>query len=325
MMYKILWGLLVVLTLSLIALIDVQRFTATGLHFFVVGENQSSVPDECKEIKIAASFKTSKPVIFYDKTLLINPKLIYKLKMPEKYAGWYDVSAPPTLYNYNGSRPAIIFIGDSYTAGAAVQYNETFPFYLSQELDYNIINLGIGGYNTKQEVERLKKVGLKYKPKVVVIQFYHNDWENGYEIWSYMRNISVLLNHNGYDCLKDPLSNKDPVFMGLSKIYYRYNLKRRFDLFNPNVATPLDELHNLSLEYNFSVIFLLLPSPKWEEEKLINSCKQYGWDLVYLREETDFHGWKPPYTVSIENPHFSPRTHKEVAKLLSKRIKKLLR
>ena len=40
---------------------------------------------------------------------------------------------------------------------------------------YEVINIGIGGLNTPQEIHILEQVGLQYKPHLVILNFVLND------------------------------------------------------------------------------------------------------------------------------------------------------
>lgn len=72
----------------------------------------------------------------------------------------------------------IITIGDSFTYGQFVNTSENFSEILEDALNFNIkckniskfevINLGVGGYDIDYTIERFKKRGLKYNPNLVI-------------------------------------------------------------------------------------------------------------------------------------------------------------
>jgi lysophospholipase L1-like esterase len=80
-----------------------------------------------------------------------------------------------------GERRRILFLGDSLTLGWGVEKEETFEHLLEARLNAitptEIINLGIGNYNTTQEVHLLVDKGLKYDPDQVVLFYFINDAE----------------------------------------------------------------------------------------------------------------------------------------------------
>jgi lysophospholipase L1-like esterase len=74
-----------------------------------------------------------------------------------------------------------LFLGDSLTFGWGVAADATFEAILEAELGRTrpteVLNLGIGNYNTVQEVRLLEVKGLKYAPDDVVVFYFINDAE----------------------------------------------------------------------------------------------------------------------------------------------------
>ncbi len=75
----------------------------------------------------------------------------------------------------------IIVLGDSIAAGHHIEhYEDAFPMQLEKELGkrghkVEILNFGVSGYNTQQEVEILKDKGLQFQPDLVVLAYCLND------------------------------------------------------------------------------------------------------------------------------------------------------
>ena len=80
-----------------------------------------------------------------------------------------------------GDRHRIVFLGDSLTLGWGVEKEQTFEHLLEQHLSETrpteILNLGVGNYNTTQEVHLFVDKGLKYDPDEVVLFYFINDAE----------------------------------------------------------------------------------------------------------------------------------------------------
>lgn len=85
-------------------------------------------------------------------------------------------------------KPAGIFrvavIGDSFTNGQGVRYEDAYPFLVSQALNaagdsrrYEVLNLGIPGFNLRASIDRLRKIGLKYDPDLFIYGWTVNDIE----------------------------------------------------------------------------------------------------------------------------------------------------
>lgn len=82
----------------------------------------------------------------------------------------------------------ILVIGDSFAFGWGVTFEKTFPKRLEamlrsrnhQTREYaaiEVINAGIGNYNTAQELAWLRQEGVKYGPDEVLLAYYLNDPE----------------------------------------------------------------------------------------------------------------------------------------------------
>jgi hypothetical protein len=66
----------------------------------------------------------------------------------------------------------ILVIGDSYAFGECVSDNQTFAADLERLVDRSeVLNLGVHGYGTDQQLLRLQLDGLKYRPDVIVLAF----------------------------------------------------------------------------------------------------------------------------------------------------------
>jgi lysophospholipase L1-like esterase len=77
----------------------------------------------------------------------------------------------------------ILVIGDSVTFGHGATFETTYPYLLEQrlrrwkpEVRWEVWNLGVPGYNTRQELTYLKEVGPRFQPDLVIIGFYPNDF-----------------------------------------------------------------------------------------------------------------------------------------------------
>ena len=76
----------------------------------------------------------------------------------------------------------ILVLGDSVTFGHGSVYEHTYPYLLEQRLkawrpdvDWQVWNAAVPGYNTSQELAQLLEVGERFKPDLVVVGFFWND------------------------------------------------------------------------------------------------------------------------------------------------------
>lgn len=77
----------------------------------------------------------------------------------------------------------IVVIGDSIAAGYGIaRLEEMFPAILGERLrraglKIEVLNFGVTGYNTAQEVETLRARALAFAPDIVLVAYCHNDRE----------------------------------------------------------------------------------------------------------------------------------------------------
>lgn len=101
----------------------------------------------------------------------------------------------PVAINYHGLRDRdypyekpkdvtrILMVGDSLTFGFGVKAEDTFTKIIERELNkkgtgkYEVINAGVGNYNTEQELAYFVTEGFRYHPDYVVLGWYINDAE----------------------------------------------------------------------------------------------------------------------------------------------------
>ena len=76
----------------------------------------------------------------------------------------------------------ILVLGDSVTFGHGSVYETTYPYLLEQRLkrwrpdvDWQVWNAAVPGYNTSQEFAHLLEVGDRFHPDLVVVGFFEND------------------------------------------------------------------------------------------------------------------------------------------------------
>lgn len=80
----------------------------------------------------------------------------------------------------SAGRTRLVALGDSVTFGNDLAYPETWPALLELELRaldprVDVLDLGLGGYDTAQEVATLEDLGLAFAPERVLVGFCVND------------------------------------------------------------------------------------------------------------------------------------------------------
>jgi GDSL-like Lipase/Acylhydrolase family len=194
-----------------------------------------------------------------------------------------EISLEPTANTVR-----ILCLGDSLTFGNGVRFEDTYPKVLEGELNteelgkYEVINGGVPGYDTWQEIAYLKRDGVHFKPELVVIGVYAND------IVPKPANISRIIDSTGFtrkQGLVGLLSYNMIHFLKRSRLLLL--LRDRFgklmnrvspspeyqhqdSLLNGSIDTfvqrgwnevdnSFEELSNLSKKYQFDVVLVLFP------------------------------------------------------------------
>ena len=114
-------------------------------------------------------------------------------RLAPNYDGWF--AGVPVHINALGFRDSrnypldktantfrILVLGDSVTFGHGALSETTYPYLFEQKLkawrpdvDWQVWNLGVPGYNTTTELKVLERVGPLYKPDLVIVGFFEND------------------------------------------------------------------------------------------------------------------------------------------------------
>lgn len=205
----------------------------------------------------------------------------------------------------------VLILGDSFTFGEGVEVNERFDQQLKKlsipGKALEVINAGVMGYGTDQELLYLIHEGLKFKPNLVILMTYENDLED----------IMLDYNNTRYKP-KYTLNDKDLLLTGIpiplsSQIrdyfyvyaffYIKFSVKNyQPPAFDVNEATELfirleNEIHDLCRKNGIkflNVIFSSLESLEdlnvdWKNAILESNRRQriptVDLDPVFLNQE----------------------------------------
>jgi hypothetical protein len=72
--------------------------------------------------------------------------------------------------------PRVVVLGDSFSFGECVEDDESFPARLEQRIaPGEVLNLAVHGYGHDQQLLRLQRQGLAYRPDAVLLGFFNAD------------------------------------------------------------------------------------------------------------------------------------------------------
>jgi len=108
-----------------------------------------------------------------------------------------ETPAPASTATAADSRPVIVFLGDSLTAGYGVDPDEAFPALVQAKLDeaglrYRVVNAGVSGETSAGALRRLDWV-LAQPVAVVVVETGANDGLRGQDPETTRQNIQAIL------------------------------------------------------------------------------------------------------------------------------------
>jgi len=121
-------------------------------------------------------------------------------RLASNYTGWF--AGVPVHINGLGFRDdreyslakgpstfRILVLGDSVTFGHGSVYEHTYPYLTEQRLkawrpdiDWQVWNAAVPGYNTSQELAYLLEVGDRFQPDLVVVGFFDNDLSDNHPL-----------------------------------------------------------------------------------------------------------------------------------------------
>lgn len=132
----------------------------------------------------------------------------------------------------------IVMLGDSFVDGFSVPIEYRVSEVLEKQLGSgaDVVNLGVSGYSTDQELLMLESEGWKYRPDLVVLVLYYNDiWMNGQRLLARATFKPVFrLDGAGNPVLEDvPVPHPSPALEDRSKLYalIRDTIKRNYSVY----------------------------------------------------------------------------------------------
>jgi hypothetical protein len=118
----------------------------------------------------------------------LRPNLVYWHSSVD--GTWKNITNSRGFRNtrdYPYEKPAgtvrVLSLGDSHTQGNEVQQEETFSAVLERALaargqPAEVLNAGVSGFGTAEQLVLLENEGVKYRPDVVVLAFFANDFDD---------------------------------------------------------------------------------------------------------------------------------------------------
>lgn len=127
----------------------------------------------------------------------------------------------------------ILTVGDSFTWGAEVKDNETWPYHLQKISGFNVLNGGVGAYGADQIILRAEQLYKIYKPNYVILSISEESIAqvsfmsyNGYSKPYFIDEDGQITLKNQPVPLKSEILNKNfhTTFNNIAGYFYMYSL-----------------------------------------------------------------------------------------------------
>lgn len=297
-----------------------------------------------------------------------DPKLMYELKPHCDGTNAWGMRDPERELASDAFR--IAAIGDSITFGATVDADVTYPRQLEAMIAADatlapteVLNLGVMGYSTVQEVETLRTKGLRFGPRVVILQYFLNDDQIYTVIFDEMiRNLHAL-QLDAYVGALDPARGRlwhwvatTRTYLGIQMLLARLGRHEAAGVasdepanVNDNVITAyykdkdpvrlgLLELQQIARDHGLEVLVVLFPEysatpEEYAEESLkrqaevMAQCQSLGFhclDLIQqIRQSDDYRKVAGREFFMDTCCHETPRGYTIAAEIIFKELKRL--
>lgn len=216
----------------------------------------------------------------------------------------------------------IALLGDSFVFGWGVEQPASFVQVLENELNsrakelgferFEVLNFGVPGYSTFQEVGLFEEVGLRFKPDAVIVYFVENDFGLPFFINDFS-NPEALVAAGSYKQLHSQLPTEE-----------KERKEALFELIRPNKS--FERLLEISSPAGAKVFVTINPNRKVDKMYKLLSVLPRLPEIKYLnirpgvKDAIDRSG-APIETFSLKgDPHPSESKHKLIGEELFKQL-----
>lgn len=244
----------------------------------------------------------------------------------------------------------IVGLGDSFTFGYGVEVEDTYLARLERSLRQipvraEVINLGVSGAGTAEELIMLNEVGLRFEPDLVVVAYYRNDIGDNTRAGLYSVSDSGEL-HRTKDKYLPAVNMRDFLYsFGLYRYLAEHShlmcfvreatsaiVKRRMRAENARrkserdeerlTAALLDEIKRVCAERNIDFVVLDIPSDNYVSNLPAGFLTRVApEEIVDLRVPFKDHVPERLLYWARSDGHWTPMGHQVAAQALLERIR----
>jgi len=192
----------------------------------------------------------------------------------------------------------IVVLGDSFTEGYTVEFEELFSEVLKRRLSeqtgrrIEVINMGVGGYSTDQELLLYQTEGRQYHPDLTVLMFHDNDpwfnrqarygpWRRGYKPLFRLERETLHLTNTPVPPPSPPATPRPADATSPTETPLRDRLKGALSEHSEFYRWIRRRIKNTASVHDLAIALDLAGPPDTKEETSIRVPKEFG---VYRRE-----------------------------------------
>jgi lysophospholipase L1-like esterase len=234
-------------------------------------------------------------------------------------------SEPLPIGNPSVSR--IVVLGDSFTFGYRVDVASSFPSLLEQKLNqgatqkqFEVLNLGVCGYNTQDEALVLEHKGLPWQPDLVILSYVLNDPENQpvQPLNSYFHQPAMWERSNLARLAAKAIRDLQMKLWGGGD-YYRYLHAQDREKWN-GVLAAFDDIRSLTDGQQIPVLVAIFPETRLDREQwneypyqdihrqVTEISRDRGFEVIDLLDRFSEYPARS-LRVRLGDPHPSPFAH----------------
>lgn len=220
----------------------------------------------------------------------------------------------PTVKDVESCR--IMTIGDSFTHGSFVSTAENWTELLENRLNiekptpgvntYEVINLGVPGYDIQYALHRFRERGLKYNPDVVIWLLKDDDFDDIYELLAPRMNelLTTITEEERKQYMKD--ENFYPEWtIARDEMMQKYTRESVMELEDAFVSSLLTD-------YSNTLLLVTFPFTNNTHKDLMKKWASQRQKTIFNDEMTDIYS-KKEYLL---DGHPSKRGHQSIADFL---------
>lgn len=243
-------------------------------------------------------------------------------KMKINSAGFRD-------YDYSIEKPKgvfrVIVLGDSLTMGLGVELHESYPKVLEKMLKsrprtFEVLNLGVGGYNMPQKIEVLRRKGLSYNPDLILFQYSADDVVD--------KNIEKDFERRALNAFAEENSiSVNDIDENTRRNLHRQVLDGIFEKvredpseFSELLVSQFDQLNRIVEAEDIRVLLFTIQSRMLDNVILRRTAGSHGWELLELDSIYNEFDKSKLYVYYPNDPHPSVMAHEIIARRIFEKL-----